>query len=281
MNPSDSAFVFAALIVVLLTNTLVLSYLVLRSKWNGWKLAGVVFLMYFGVYSFLSTIEALAFNTALEISASLLWFNLLSALLLCAAFAPLSVWWLGKWRPQIEEHGATNYGTGISRRELIVKLGVLAAIAYPLIYITFGYFIAWQNPDVRLLYTGSTDILPYWTQLWNTFTTPLWFYPFQIARALIWIGLAWLVLRSSKASWWETGIIVGLNFALLMNAQHLIPNPYMSDSVRLSHFIETSSSNFLWGFLIVWVLHRSHRSVADLFHHDPHKRHRRIAAHQS
>jgi hypothetical protein len=122
-----------------------------------------------------------------------------------------------------------------------------------------------------MLYTGSTEIRPFFAQLWHAFTNPIWFYLFQIIRALIWIGLAWLVLRNSKAGWVETGLIIGLNFALLMNAQHLLPNPYMPESVRLSHFLETASSNFLWGFVIAWVLHRSHASIADLFRSDHHK----------
>ena len=273
MSPSE-AQALQALAIVFLTNTLVLTYLILRSKWHGLRLAGVVFLMYFGVYSFLSTIEALAFNTALEIQPNLLWFTLVAALMLTLVFAPLSVWWLGKRRPTTGPLPSDNIGAGLTKKEMAIKLLVPAALVYPALYISFGYFVAWQNPDVRLLYTGSTEILPFWTQAWNAFTNPAWFYPFQIGRAFVWIGLAWLVMRSTKAGWVETGFIVGLNFALLMNAQHLLPNPFMSESIRLSHFLETAGSNFIWGFVIVWVLHRPHHSLADLFHRDAHKRHR-------
>ncbi|WP_148303835.1 hypothetical protein [Prolixibacter bellariivorans] len=52
-------------------------------------------------------------------------------------------------------------------------------------------------------------------------------------------------------------LMVGLLFALLMNAQHLLPNALMVSEVRLAHFIETASSNFVWGFVIVWLLSKS------------------------
>jgi hypothetical protein len=50
-----------------------------------------------------------------------------------------------------------------------------------------------------------------------------------------------------------------------MNVPHIVPNPYMPPAVRRVHFIETVSSTFIFGVLMFWLLHRSHRSLADLF----------------
>lgn len=61
-------------------------------------------------------------------------------------------------------------------------------------------------------------------------------------------------MQMSRAGWRETAVLVGLLFALLMNSQHLIPNPYMPPVVRLGHFVETSVSNWLLGFATVWAL---------------------------
>lgn len=58
---------------------------------------------------------------------------------------------------------------------------------------------------------------------------------------------------------------VRLLFAVLMNAQHLLPNPYTPDAVRLAHFIETSTENFIFGWLVVWLLNRHHASFRELF----------------
>ena len=67
--------------------------------------------------------------------------------------------------------------------------------------------------------------------------------------------LAVKVIRMMKGQWWEAGLAVGLMFAVFMNAALLIPNnPIMPDSVRLTHFIETASSNFIFGLLATGLL---------------------------
>jgi hypothetical protein len=38
------------------------------------------------------------------------------------------------------------------------------------------------------------------------------------------------------------------------NDVHLLPNPLMPAAVRQMHFIETASSNFLYGLLTAWLL---------------------------
>jgi len=46
----------------------------------------------------------------------------------------------------------------------------------------------------------------------------------------------------------------------------ILENPLMpSASVRLSHLFEGIASNFTFGLIIVWLLHREHNSLKDLF----------------
>jgi hypothetical protein len=62
----------------------------------------------------------------------------------------------------------------------------------------------------------------------------------------------------------ETALAIGLLFAVVMNAQLLLPNPYMPEPVRLAHLIETASSNFIFGVLIGWLLTQPNDgSIAD------------------
>ena len=68
------------------------------------------------------------------------------------------------------------------------------------------------------------------------------------------LAIALPVIQMSTAGWKQTGVLVGLLFALLMNTQHLIPNPYMPPPVQLWHFIETAVSNFILVFATVWIL---------------------------
>jgi len=63
-----------------------------------------------------------------------------------------------------------------------------------------------------------------------------------------------LLIRMIKGEWWEAGLAVALSFAVLMNSQLLLPNPLMPQEVRMVHLLETASSNFLFSWLVVFVL---------------------------
>ena len=74
----------------------------------------------------------------------------------------------------------------------------------------------------------------------------------QIARGLLWAVIAVPVIRMMKGEWWEAGLAVALLFAMT-SALLLIPNPLMQPAVRMAHLLETSTSNFLFGWLVVLV----------------------------
>ena len=87
--------------------------------------------------------------------------------------------------------------------------------------------------------------------------TPLLF-PLQIVRALLWTGVGVVVIRIMKGPWWEAGLAVALLFSV-MSAQLLLPNPLMPAEVRMVHLLETATSNFIFGWLVVLVLFLSQR----------------------
>jgi hypothetical protein len=57
-----------------------------------------------------------------------------------------------------------------------------------------------------------------------------------------------------KGRWWEAALAVALLFSVVMNTQLLLPNPLMPAEVRMIHLLETATSNFLFGWLAVWLL---------------------------
>ncbi|HZO19986.1 MAG TPA: hypothetical protein VFB46_13430, partial [Gemmatimonadaceae bacterium] len=81
-----------------------------------------------------------------------------------------------------------------------------------------------------------------------------WLVPFQILRALLWVAIAVPVIRMMKGQWQETALAVALLFSVVMNAQLLLPNPYMPEPVRMAHLVETASSNFIFGAFLGWLL---------------------------
>jgi hypothetical protein len=148
-----------------------------------------------------------------------------------------------------------------------VEIVGYCACLYDLV-LYLGYFIAWKNPAVPAYY-GGIDEGSFFAHMTAVFTTVPWFEPFQALRAMLWALLALPVIRMMKGRWQETAITVGLLFAVLMNSQLLLPTPLMPEAVRMTHLLETASSNFIFGCLIVWLLHRHHPSLSDLFRADP------------
>jgi hypothetical protein len=134
---------------------------------------------------------------------------------------------------------------------------VVIALAYLILYFTFGYFIAWRNPAV-LEYYGGVDEGSFLVHMRTVLRSTPWLIPIQVVRALCWVALAFPVIRMLKGQWPETAVVIGLLFSVVMNAQLLLPNPYMPEPVRMAHLVETASSNFIFGVLIGWLLTERH-----------------------
>ena len=79
-------------------------------------------------------------------------------------------------------------------------------------------------------------------------------------RALLFVAWTWPLLRLAPrhAPW-----LVGLGFAIIAGIAPLLPdNPYMPADIRFYHAIETGISNFLFGWILAWLLQpRLGRSV--------------------
>ncbi len=238
-------------ILICLIHVLLLYLTIRYSTWSGIKLTLVIFLLIFMIQYFMSMIEAIWFNDSLDMPLSGIKSILLSGFLLSLFFSPLMVWIGGGYSPKKDSQGHSwdEYLT----KDLIWKIPLLILIIYPALYFLAGYFIAWQSESVRIFYTGSAEMEKFSEMMIENVKSGL--YGFQILRGLMWVGIAIPVYIMLKGSFWMKGILIGLLFALLMNAQHLLPNPYFPSEVSKIHFIETATSNFVWGFLIVLIFH--------------------------
>ncbi len=140
-----------ALLVVSCLNTAILSYVIIRSSWAGWKLIGAIFHIFFGISTFMSQIETAYFVTHLP--PGMLPRLFLAGVIIAGIFSPLAVLVLGKTRhggPDKEVSPRLNIPLG----GWVWKLSLIA-VAYLVIYFTFGYFIAWRSSAVRTYYGGS------------------------------------------------------------------------------------------------------------------------------
>jgi hypothetical protein len=251
---SESAAAAALpLLAVCFLETIVLTHLILRSRWTGWRLMAAVFLVFYGVTTFMSQIESAVFLTRLP--SGMVPRLFLMGAMIAAPFSVAAVLILGKRNPDSVdvEHNAR---LAIPSSEWAWKLAVIA-VAYVVLYFTFGYFIAWRNPAV-LEYYGGIDEGSFLDHMGTVIREMPWLIPFQIMRAILWVALALPVIRMLKGQWPETALAIGLLFAVVMNAQLLLPNPFMPHAVRMAHLLETGSSNFIFGVFIGWLLTARH-----------------------
>jgi len=251
------------LLIIALADLLVIAALILASRWSGWKLAVSLALAYYGAVTFMLQIETWYFLSSITVGAQLLSRLFLMGIPTAFLFIPLAVWILGKGRAIAET--SHNLALVVPAKQWIWKLAAIA-VAYLILYWGTGYFIAWQNPELRVFYGQPGDALPFFTHTANTLRNDPMLFPFQILRALLWVCCTLPVIRSSKVNPWWTALLVGLFLSVPQRLPLIIENPLIPiASVRMSHLIEGASSNFIFGTIVVWLLHREHHSFGDLF----------------
>lgn len=243
-------------------NMLLIIGLILSSRWNGWKLALSLGLAYYGAVTFLTQIEVWYFMSNITFDPKLLPRLFIMGLPIAFVYIPLAVLILGKGRTthNLKPTSVLNIPT----KQLIWKL-IVIAIIYIILYWSAGYYIAWQNADLRAFYGSPGDILPFWEHTAKTFHSAPELFPFQAVRAMLWTLCAIPIIRGSKLNVWWTAILLGLFFTIPQISGLILENPLMPKaSVRLSHMIEGIASNFIFGMIIIWLLHREHNSLKDL-----------------
>ena len=237
------------LLAVCLLQVMVMTHLILCSRWTGWRLVAAVFFIFYGVTTFMPQIESAVFLTRLPPGTVPRLF--LMGALIAAPFSVLAVLILGKRKTEAVDT-EPNTRLIMPASEWAWKL-IVIAVVYVILYFTFGYFVAWRHPGVAEYY-GGIDPGSFVAQMSTVLRNTPWLVPFQILRAMCWVALALPVIRMPKGKWPETALSIGLLFAVVMNAPLLLPNPYMPESVRMAHLVETASSNFIFGVFVGWLL---------------------------
>lgn len=243
------------LLDVAVVDSAILLAIAVTSRLHGWRLMVLIGVVFYGVKTFTSTIEAAYFMPDVTRT-------MLPALFL--GTVPLAVG-IGLLTPIVSRR---LYSGDLDREpgwvplpmgwgEATLKVAVLSVVLYPVLFFVFGYFVAFRFPAVRAFYGVAADV-GFWRQMARTFAATPSVYPFEVLRGLLWVALALPVLRTTRGPWWRGTLWVALLFALVQNDVHLLPNPLMPAPVRAVHFVETTSSNFIWAWCIGYLLSRSH-----------------------
>ncbi len=127
LTPEEASWVGIALVLVSTINALVLAYPILLSRWRGLKLIGALFLVQFGVETFMTQLESLYFNRTLQISTSEMVGLVSSGVIRALIFAPLAIWFLGRMKHagRTEENALSPNSPGLIWR--FASLTILSA----------------------------------------------------------------------------------------------------------------------------------------------------------
>ncbi len=247
--------------VLAIINTFLILALILTSRWRGWRLALFLALAYYGSFTFLTQIETWYFLKNLTVSPDLLPRLFIMGLSVPFVYVPLAVLICKRWK---KNDVATVKFEFMPIKQLILKLGVIA-IVYLIIYWLAGYYIAWQNPELRAFYGSPGEIQTFFTHTFAQISENPGLILLQLFRGMLFAIIVIPIIIGSNVKPWATALLVGFLFAI-PHLGHILPNPLMPiASIRLSHMIETSTSTFVFGLIVVWLLHRKHSGFRDLF----------------
>jgi hypothetical protein len=153
---------------------------------------------------------------------------------------------ISKKTPVSEEHRRTkeNY------KRIVYKILSISLI-YFVIYNLFGYFVAWQFEDTRSFYTGSTEIKGFFSAMLQNISDPK-FVIAHIFRGILFGIAGYFLYTLLSCSRNKTLFIMALIFGGF-GFQIILPNPLFPEMVRISHFIETTLSMLVFGFVVGYV----------------------------
>jgi len=254
-SPSPAAGVLSLLLLSALVSV-AFSWAIARSSAWGPRLALAVFMAHFGLGTFLPQVESALFLPR-HLPPGFVTRLFVMGALTAVVFAPAAVLIWGRHRRLLMAASSVPVAPLPTRRAL-TRTAILAAV-YVVVYLLAGYFIAFRNPEV-LAYYNDTDPGSFVAQLSKIWGGSPWFFGFQFMR-----GILWVVCVVPLIVWLRGGrLAAALLTACLYTAwvvMLLAPNPYMPESVRMTHLVETTCSNLVFGALVGALLGRRTRAA--------------------
>jgi hypothetical protein len=252
-TPTDQAQQAASLLGPLLVYTLVISlvtaWIVQKSRWRGLKLIAALVFTFYGLMTVITQIETIVYLRA-KMPPGLIKSLFVLGAIVAVLFVPLAVLIMGKIRGP--EQPAAGHALTLTLKRKAARFAILATV-YVVLYYLFGYYVAWQNPELRMYYSGTTELRSFYQQMHSTVTATPWMLPFQFGRGLLWVLFAYPVVSMLNTRRIETAAIIAALFGVGSFAL-FIPNPLMPASVAHSHFWETLCSDLLLGAIVGWML---------------------------
>lgn len=240
-------------ILVCLANTLVMGWWITKLSLPPAAMAGLVTIVFLSCLTLMPQIETWFF---LRNPYRIVTLALTMGVCVSVPFGLCAAWRFHQWsritgkEPIAAARWSSLVRPGIRGVACRVAFCVLAYVG---LYLVFGYFVAWQHPQLRVFYGGDPETPPSFWTLVSTAPVATQVIPLQCVRGLLWTALVWVMIRCVRGSRYAVAISVALVLAIVMNAQLLLPNPVLARDIRIVHLIETALTNFIFGLICVAV----------------------------
>ena len=232
-------------------NATILVWAARRSSLKGFALAGGLF-----VFSYLAQI----FQTQIETAYFLPAFPLLQN-----NFEVYRLFLRGAITSAIFALLVTLFAGGFSRKprdaarftvpaEQFLKASAWLGVVYLVLYLLFGYYVAWQSQELRVFYGGPAVLNSFADQILVTLMSKPEMPFFQYARGILWTVCLIPLFKGFTGRRVELIALSALALALLPTAQLAFANPLMPADVSLYHFWEVSISTGIFGALSAWFV---------------------------
>jgi hypothetical protein len=240
----------ASFLIFTLSAGNILSYLILRARWHGWMLVAAIFVSMYGISTVASQLESVAFLSN-KLPHGMIRALFVQGAIAAALFAPLAVLALGKWRAASIPAPKSPASVPPKLASILLRLAILVA-AFVFLYMFFGYYVAWKNPELRHFY-GGPELATFWAALRHNWISSRWIYALAAFRALLYVGCLYPLVRMLHTSRRESALAAAF-FSACWTTVLLLPNPLMPASVARSHFWETLGFSLVFGALAGWLL---------------------------
>ena len=240
---------FDILINMFVNGTLVF-WIIKRSAYSGYKLFIQLFLIVFLVQTFQTQIETAYFISGFPLlkgnfeTYMLILRGAMGALIFAGLSVLISL--LIRSKAQLK-----TFDTSTDR---IVRKALWLNAVYVILYMLFGYFVAWQSREVRLFYGGPEHLNSLFGQWRNSLIDMPELPFFQYCRGFLWIGCLVPFFRGFTGGRRELVILSALILGLIPTVQLFYPNPLMPSGVSVYHFVEVTVSNGIFGAITAWLI---------------------------
>ena len=247
----------AAMLFNGVANATLLVWAARRSSLKGFALAGGLFIFSYLAQTFQTQIETAYFLPAFPLlHGNFEVYRLfLRGAITSATFVLLVTQLVGGFSRKLPESKKFTV-----QAEQFLKASAWLGVMYLVLYLLFGYYLAWQSQELRVFYGGPAELNSFRDQILKTFMSKPEMPFFQYARGILWIVCLIPLFKSFAGGRIELLLLSGLSLALLPTMQLAFPNPLMTAEVSLYHFWEVSVSTGILGVLCAWFVPTSIRA---------------------